>query len=293
MSYILDALKRSEQERNQGQIPGFVDHNNMLLLSKKSRPTWPYWLAAALLLNVAGLAWIYYANQQRSPAESAATVYDESLPASAEPQSVEVVREKSTQSGTSAADTAMAASVTLPSQPVVTIRPRVARAQNLEQANRATQNPALDQELIEPVHAERASALATAEQTVPPKAQPIEVSADSPTGGIGVEAPNDAPRVTVASLPIDTAGVQDTPYANVELLSELDARFQSSVPRLIFNSHIYSDIPDARRVMINNIYLREGQVFSGIQVKEIGEHSIVFEKQGRLFRLPVMRDWMG
>jgi hypothetical protein len=65
------------------------------------------------------------------------------------------------------------------------------------------------------------------------------------------------------------------------------------VKPLRFNSHIYSDDPSARRVMINNIYLREGQELSGIQVLEIGELDIVFEKAGTQFKLPAMRDWNG
>jgi hypothetical protein len=45
--------------------------------------------------------------------------------------------------------------------------------------------------------------------------------------------------------------------------------------------------------MINNIYLREGQELAGIQVLEIGELDIVFEKAGTQFKLPAMRDWNG
>jgi len=76
-------------------------------------------------------------------------------------------------------------------------------------------------------------------------------------------------------------------------LSELTIHFQKSIPTLIFNSHIYSDIPDSRRVMINNLYLREGQGFSEMVLIEIGEFYIAIEKDGTSFKIPVLRDWLG
>jgi len=72
-----------------------------------------------------------------------------------------------------------------------------------------------------------------------------------------------------------------------------DPSARPRVPNLLFNSHIYSESPSARRVMINNIYLREGQQFLGMEVVEIGEFNIVFKKDGVLFKLPAMRDWNG
>ena len=95
----------------------------------------------------------------------------------------------------------------------------------------------------------------------------------------------------------DNSRSQDTadanPFLSYPSLTELSVHFQKSIPSLIFNSHIYSDDPTARRVMINNIYLREGQRIEGMTIHAIGEFDILLEKNTELFTLPVLRDWQG
>lgn len=53
MSYILEALKKSEQERQIGHVP---DLSVVQETPTRAAPRWPRWLLAALLLNVAILA---------------------------------------------------------------------------------------------------------------------------------------------------------------------------------------------------------------------------------------------
>ena len=83
------------------------------------------------------------------------------------------------------------------------------------------------------------------------------------------------------------------PFLAYPSLAELNVHFQKSIPSLIFNSHIYSDDPTARRVMINNVYLREGQKIEGMTLHAIGEFEILLEKDTELFTMPVLRDWQG
>jgi general secretion pathway protein B len=51
MSYILDALKKSDQERQQGTTPGLHTPQAAPPPEKKRRSIWPYLIGAALLLN--------------------------------------------------------------------------------------------------------------------------------------------------------------------------------------------------------------------------------------------------
>ena len=54
MSYILDALKKSEQERGHGNIPGVQTvHSSSLNYHGEKKAYWPYLLITAVLLNVA------------------------------------------------------------------------------------------------------------------------------------------------------------------------------------------------------------------------------------------------
>lgn len=54
MSYILDALKKSEQERGHGNIPGVQTvHSSSLNYRSEKTSYWPYILITAVLLNIA------------------------------------------------------------------------------------------------------------------------------------------------------------------------------------------------------------------------------------------------
>jgi general secretion pathway protein B len=61
----------------------------------------------------------------------------------------------------------------------------------------------------------------------------------------------------------------------------------------VFNSHIYGSEPSSRRVMINNNYLKAGDFFSGIRVERITEEGVVLSKDGRSFRVGIVRDWVS
>jgi general secretion pathway protein B len=56
MSYILDALKKSEQERGRGSAPNVQTlHSSSLNYRPNKTQLWPYMLLAAVLLNLAAL----------------------------------------------------------------------------------------------------------------------------------------------------------------------------------------------------------------------------------------------
>jgi len=75
MSYILDALKKSEQERGHGNTPGVQTiHSASINYHNQKKSYWPYILIAAVVLNL--IAIVYFIlqkndnNQDMSPATS-------------------------------------------------------------------------------------------------------------------------------------------------------------------------------------------------------------------------------
>ena len=59
MSYILDALKKSEQQRGQGAIPNVQTvHSSSLNYRDENKSYWPYILITAVILNLAAI--IYF-----------------------------------------------------------------------------------------------------------------------------------------------------------------------------------------------------------------------------------------
>lgn len=69
MSYILDALKKSEQERGHGNIPDVQTvHSSSLNYRNDKKAYWPYILITAVILNL--IAITYFIVDKKQPAET-------------------------------------------------------------------------------------------------------------------------------------------------------------------------------------------------------------------------------
>lgn len=90
MSYILDALKKSEQERGHGNIPDVQTvHTSSLNYRSEKKAYWPYILIAAVLLNL--LAIVYFIVDKDQPAEIADTSQQKNVVAHVTPEDRPVV----------------------------------------------------------------------------------------------------------------------------------------------------------------------------------------------------------
>ncbi len=70
------------------------------------------------------------------------------------------------------------------------------------------------------------------------------------------------------------------------LLRTLPYRFQSTLPKIVINAQAYADEAEARFVIINMKKYREGdRTEAGIEVEEIGRKDLVLSYQGQVFRL--------
>jgi len=100
MSYILDALKKSEQERGHGNVPGVQTvHSSSLNYRSDKKALWPYVLIAAVILNL--LAILYFivdrdkptivnAEKNAQPAQTTAEI----LPAAATPPTASTMEQQ-------------------------------------------------------------------------------------------------------------------------------------------------------------------------------------------------------
>ena len=212
MSYILDALRRSEAERKQGQVPDLVAPLHMIPARRASQARWPWIVGGGLLLNAGVLAVIFWPDAPHTMAPATPP----STPAPA----------------------VQAAPVVIPEAPPVDL----------------------------PV-------VAVTAPVVEPQAQPV-VPVPAPVSPAPVSTPPPIPNEpvfqTIAALPLD---------------------MQRRIPDLRFNSHIYSSMASARRVMINSILLREGDRFSGMQLLEITPEGIVLSLDGLPFTVDASMDW--
>ncbi|WP_341582027.1 general secretion pathway protein GspB [Marinobacter metalliresistant] len=83
MSYILDALRKSETERRQGRVPDLGQQVQLIHRPKKKRVSPVAWVTVALMLNAGVLAFVFWPGSQ-PPDQPAEQV--EAPPAAPEPE---------------------------------------------------------------------------------------------------------------------------------------------------------------------------------------------------------------
>jgi general secretion pathway protein B len=97
MSYILDALRKSERERRRGSIPDPLTVQEPLPHEKRNRAVWPFVIMAALLINavIFGL-WFGSRYSQKAPVtqEEANQIKYDLQQVNNEPQSVSEIKDE-------------------------------------------------------------------------------------------------------------------------------------------------------------------------------------------------------
>jgi len=86
MSYILDAIKKSEAERGHGSIPGLQTvHSSSLSYKTDNKQLWPYVIIGLLLLNLAGIIFYYTSNNTVDTSEAITMTSDTQTAVNTEP----------------------------------------------------------------------------------------------------------------------------------------------------------------------------------------------------------------
>lgn len=259
MSYILDALRKSETERRQGRVPDLGQQVQLIHKPKKKSIPVLVWVAIGLALNAAILAWAFWPGDAATGARAPVSPSGETTAPVAKVEPVESVPEPATP------------------EPDPTPAPAPATAPE-------TRGDALANAIEIPMPAEPGK----------PADQPMNPVMES-----GIDDDRERPTVIVPTprepSAINPAGAanSDPITERAPHLVELPLAFQKRVPDLIFNSHIYASEPSSRRVMINDNYLRIGESFSGITVERITEEGVELSMDGRRFRVGVVRNWVG
>jgi len=286
MSYILDALKRSEQERHQDKMPSFSAENMILQTNQKKANWWPYALILVLILNALAL---FYFNRD---------VLDDHQLQSASKDLTRVEPKVTVLSASTSQRRAPPANVVKERHYIEPLKQ--APSSNWQAAE--SNGRRTDDHLYGTTVDEGLLIKPKSKTKAPQKTMPITVKQSSEMNSFETPIqinPSYAPKenIYINHRPVEEVksqvSVRSDNFIGVPLLTDLAHSFQKSIPELTFNSHIYSDEPSQRRVMINNFYLKEGQSFDGIQLIEIGEAFIKVSKDNTIFKLPVLRDWGG
>ncbi len=253
MSYILEALKKLEQKREQEEAPRLFIFSRGSPVERRKLSLWPYLLAVALLVN--GLAMTWWVSEKHG--EKAAPVVEKAP----------FTRE------------------TAPSATVVPLaRSLSSRARNEDKRKGAPREAQEAKPLAAamPVEAAPAPGRSVQRASEAPPGEAARTSADE-------ARPQEARAVETDRT---QAGAQNGEEKNKGTegealrVNELPAAVRSSLPEFRISGHAYSPDAQTRVARINEKILREGQELSpGLRLEEIIPQGVVFSYQGYRFRV--------
>ena len=277
MSYILDALKKSERERPPGTIPDlFTVHGPQ---SQPPSPRWPTRaiVAVSLLLAVPAiglLAWIGTGRRDESAVRP---------PVAASPQPR--AEDPPAPPRTDAAPTLPA-----PARIVAAARRPLGERQQPPALPRQRSRGAIAPAVVPtpgpaatPTPAEPAPASVPA---VPVSLAPALVIAAPSDIPLPTEAEHSAPTAPVPAA--STADSEVTPPADGRVLdlAELPAPIRAELPKLLVSGHVWSEEPSLRLLSTDDRLLREGgEAAPGVSLQEITPEGAVFVFKGWRFRV--------
>lgn len=247
MSFILDALKKSENERQRQLGPALTDVQ--IRRARSDRPWWAFVLAGLLIVNLAVLSIVLLRSGDPDTRTAPAATTPQTTPAPAAlPAPVPTVPQPTAAPTNSPAVQPHPA----PAAPATASRPL---------AGEVAPSPAHPEE--EEVYRRLAAAAAVPEG--PPMVRPIEAPAVAPLPQTQAPAPFEEMLPTLNSL---VAG--GTP-----------------LPELRLDIHVYSPAAEQRFVYVNMRQYREGQTLrEGPSVERITADGVVLNQQGMRFLLP-------
>ncbi|WP_084590559.1 general secretion pathway protein GspB [Arenimonas metalli] len=269
MSLILEALRKSEAERQRGRAPGlFVEQVASRPKAPTTMPAWAWLLGALLLATLAFLTWRELSREERNQVHLTPPTSPESSPVDAG------------QAPLPGAPPAAPA----PSAP----SPATSLAASAPQDRSATEPPA-------PMPAS-ATTPSTTTETAGTAIARNEASERRPTpaaeAATGAQEANLTPftapaaergdAVVQASVPPEEVNLTPLPAESLPTLASLDAGTRAQLPPLKLSMHVFAEAPAQRFVILDGQRLGEGaSPAAGIVLEEIRREGLVISVNGQ------------
>ena len=248
MSYILDALRKSELQRLQGEAPLLV--STQLLSSVEKQPTYLLYGLVASTLICAGILigwWRPWQQDNTEPIkDSIALAQDEAKLPQVTPMPQQPPHELEQTVQKSLVAEAVDNGRDLPKPKLkLTLKP----AEPPHQSKNSKTLSKVPEQIVDE------AATPTMEKTIPPSPEP-----------------NDTIDETVQEQKIIA-------------MTELPLAIQQEIPKMTISGHAYSTVPKERIVGINDRLLQEGEYLSpGLRLEQITADGLVFSYKKYLFR---------
>jgi general secretion pathway protein B len=287
MSYILDALKKSEKERQRGSLPDMLTVQDIVAEKPKKRFVWPALLVAVLLLNAGVFVWWsgFFQTKEVKIMRNSMPV---ALPSSTNEATREISgRDKSTPESAepispqlSSVDSNIAPLIKKPVSPLV------------DKNSLRSKGP----EGIVDVRKKRLPAHAVSPKET---AKAVELSPAEPDQGEGtgslLSEPTGRISETIDENRIYSSIRQKLPSFSITAdenklyhLKELPPSVRQNLPPFSISALMYASSPASRMVRINDQMLHEGQELSaGLKLVEITKDGVIFRIQKYRFYVGV------
>lgn len=255
MSYILDALRRADLERDRGAVPGLHTQGLPPLTGEDPparRLTFRVWgLAALAALAVAGLGWALVKPEGGAPApRSAAAPFTAPVTV---PVTAPAHAAASTSPPVPAAATATAPAPAQPARPEIVV-------------------------ITVPVPATEAPPRPTVAAAPPPAADASRETAlpqASSSKSVAAKATSPPPAAASAAAP-----------PRIHALHELPAEVRRTIPPLVVNGSVYSKNPADRFLIVNGLVAHESdRVAPDVVLETIGPRAAVLSTFGHKFEI--------
>lgn len=285
MSYILDALRKSEQQRLQGEAPLLI--STQISTTMRKQPAFLLYGLVAAIMICAGIliGWLrpWQQDETKDAKDTAAlSQYEEKLPQIApipqptsQPLQIEPEKARgpepvspaqksipSTQVATKTDSMQQAMPVPVPAPTKVEAQPR----KSLSSAD-LTKMPE------QKAHEQKAHEQKVQEQKLDEAATPTTEKAIPPS-------PEHSSTNDTHSPTEETA-----PPHKIVAMTELPLSIQQEIPAMSISGHAYSSVAKERIVGINDRLLQEGEYLApGLKLEQITEDGLVFSYKKYLFR---------
>jgi len=253
MSYILEALKKSEKERQRGTLPDMLTVQDIVADKPQKQLAWWAWLIAVALVLNAGMFvwWLGFSQTEKAkvvqaPVAEKATLLNDAAHTAPD-------RDKSSPD--------FVQTIVSESRPVAkNIVPATGSAEFVDPDNTQSQ---LKRQVVRDIQNKTvpekpASVSDTVKPSAPAKSEQAERTAHLSSGSTGDQA----------EMPEDN---------KIYRLKELPLSIQQDLPSFSISALMYSVNPASRMVRVNDQMMYEGQdLTAGIKLEEITRDGVIF-----------------
>ena len=284
MSYILDALQKSERKRQRDSVPDLQTVHNPEPLKKRKGPLWAWLLVATLMITVVLLV-LYLPGRQH---DNYLTVPDPSAiekPAASQPRGSEIKsnehsggRQVLSEIDTVAADH-MAESISATRSTELYEEMEISSAD----VPGARPSPLLDPS--SPNRLDNANRSDSRDEETMSSALD-DTSSSSPAPELIADVIESDGEQSIAEIPVLKPHLKTE--NEIPLLTSLPQSLRQGIPEMTISYHVFTQNPATRLVSINGRIVRQGQeVTQNLTLEEITAAGVVLNYQGKRFRLEV------